>query len=235
MAESRPQPVRVLLVDPNDVTRAGLEVLLAKDERFGIMGATAGNALASARRLRPDLIVIDPDVRGQFDIERIATFAAAAPECCICIRTSVFEPRSFVQVMLAGARGYLLKGSARDGFVPDTLFAIGRHGAIVIDPAIGEYFLTCGRGMIVVRAPDPAAERLTDQERVILHLMADGNKDAEIAAGLHVADTTVRTHVRNLCLKLGARTRAHLMRLAEKQGLLSSFAGMVALGSLAGC
>jgi DNA-binding NarL/FixJ family response regulator len=122
--------------------------------------------------------------------------------------------------MVAGVTGYLLKRSSEPALVHAALMLIGRFGATVIDPVIVHHFHTQASGTLSITMPGPAARILSERERRVLSLLADGASDKIIAAQLGVQRTTVETYIIRLRAKLGAESRAHLIAIAARQGLL---------------
>jgi DNA-binding NarL/FixJ family response regulator len=102
-------PLRVLIPPPAGAAELGLQNLLTGDARFALVGTPSTEVRSQAAGLRPDLIVLDPQADGELDLDRIATFAKAAPRGHVCLYTDRFDCRSFLDAMRAGARGYLLK------------------------------------------------------------------------------------------------------------------------------
>ena len=169
-------PMRVLLIDSNHYTRAGMRALLNEDGRFIVVGGTDRDGVALARRLRPTLIIIDPGRGGgRLDTQLIAELAAAAPESRICIRTSVFDPKAVLRALELGALASFPKADTDAALLHDALALVGRWGAAVTGPGVVG---RCRdhqheRGLrLVVSQPDDAG--LTGRERQILTLLAAG-------------------------------------------------------------
>jgi DNA-binding NarL/FixJ family response regulator len=222
MSTSNAPRLTLLLADPNDVSRMGLWTVLEADGRFTVVGDTGRlpGVPRLAARLRPNLILLDPDVAGHLDTGSIGALARDAPESRICVRTAVFEPRSFLDALLGGAQAYLLKGSGNTAMLAGALALVGRHNVVVVDPAIADPFRAAAVGKLAFYRSSGSAEPLSEREGQVLRLLAAGSSDKEMAATLAIDDTTVRTYVRRLRAKLGAETRAQLSVLAARQGLL---------------
>ena len=220
MSVSSPSSVSVLLADPNDVARAGLKAWLTEDPRFAIAGDTSGDAVAAAGCLRPDVIVVDPLTRQGFDVRMITDLAAIAPDSRICVYTNGYEPRSFLDAMLAGAQAYLLKHNTSGELLREALVLAGRFAAVVVDPLIAEHFRTRASGELILNAVEPETETLTARERQVLALLVEGAVDKDIAAQLGISLSTVQYHVRSIGTKLGARTRLQLGVVVAQQRLI---------------
>jgi DNA-binding NarL/FixJ family response regulator len=212
----------VLVADPGDISRNGLAMALADDPRFSVVGETAAvkNMFALARRRRPRVIVLDPDAGGRLDLRLIAGLARVLPESRICVHTAVAAPCAVHQAMQAGARSYLLKGSLDGEPLRDLLFQIGRADLDILGPGIGQQFRALPPGAFTLRQPAPDAPRVTDRERELLVMVAEGAEDKEIAARFHVGHSTAENYVARLRAKLGARNRPHLAALAIRLGLV---------------
>lgn len=212
--------LRVLIIDASDVSRGGLTALLAGDTRFAVMVAAAWNAAALAAGRRPDLIVIDPIVDGRIDVDAIAALAAAAPDSRICVRTAVFDPCSFIDVLRAGADGYLLKGGAGDRALRERLITLARCDVIITERGLARHFRHGGDAAITVRTPDNVPVRLSAKEREVLSLLLDGTPEKEIGKRLGIERASVATYVSRLCRKTGVTNRTQLVARAVREGLL---------------
>jgi DNA-binding NarL/FixJ family response regulator len=213
-------PTSVLIADPNDVSRLGLRAVLAADPRFRVVGDTGHDVLVLALRLRPDLIVLDPAVDGQIDSGIIRDLRERCSDSRLCIRTSVFEPHSFIEAMEIGVLGYLLKEDHDAALLCDVLAVIGQHGVAVGGPAVVEACHQQLAGHLMLMMPRPAEPPLSERERETLRLVAAGCTNGDVARCLGVAANTVGSYVERLKVKLGAETRAELIVVAMRRGLL---------------
>ena len=223
MSEAR---VRVLLVDDDDLMRAGLKAVLSTDAGVEVVGE-AGNgraAVASVRALRPDLVLMDvrmPDLDG---ISATREVLAASPEVKVVIVTTFEQDDYIFGALNAGASGFLLKRTSPE----DLLAAI--HAV-----AAGDSLLSPSVTRIVIdrmaRQPTPdlgssdRLEDLTPREREVLELIARGLSNREIAAELVIEETTVKTHVKRILMKLHLRDRIQAVIFAYESGLTRPRAG----------
>jgi DNA-binding NarL/FixJ family response regulator len=212
--------VRVLLVDDDDLMRAGLKAVLSSDDSIEIAGEAADGreAPALARSLQPDVVLMDirmPDVDG---ITATGEVLAAAPETRVLILTT-FELDDYVfGALRAGASGFLLKRTRPEELV-----------AAIHTVAAGDSLLSPSITRMVVdrmaQQPPPDARaherlaELTPREREVLQTMARGLSNAEIAAELFVEESTVKTHVKRILMKLHARDRVQAVIFAYESGL----------------
>ncbi len=214
-------PLRVLIIDRDDVARAGLETLLNSDPRFNTVGALSGCTVAAAASYEADVIVLDPCDRRGLDVEFIGALATTRPESHCCIYTEFTGLAAFLQAMARGARAYLCKAAASGTFLLETVFVVGRFGAVMIDPAIAAV-MPPGIGARLLTAVTPAdTVVLSTRERQVLVLIAQGETDQGIAKVLRVHPSTVDSYVARLCDKLEAGNRPHLVDIAWRRGLLT--------------
>jgi DNA-binding NarL/FixJ family response regulator len=213
-------PVRVLLVDDDDLMRAGLRSILATDPGIEVVGEASGGraALGEARSLAPHVVLMDvrmPDLDG---IAATREVLSTAPDAKVVILTTFENDEYVFGALSAGASGFLLKRTS-----PEDL--IGAIHTVVAGDALLSPSVT--RTVIdrAARQPTPAAdaaqglERLTPRERDVLELVARGLSNAEIAEALVVEETTVKTHVKHVLGKLRLRDRVQAVIFAYESGL----------------
>jgi two-component system, NarL family, response regulator DevR len=196
--------IRVFLVDDHEVVRRGLKELLEAEDDIDVVGdaATAGMALAGIADTSPDVALLDvrlPDGNG---IEVCREVRARDPKIACLMLTSFGDDEALFDAIMAGAAGYLLK----DVRGQDLVDAV-RHvatGDSLLDPAL------TGRVLERLRRGDEEDARLkslTEQERKILRLTAEGLTNRQIADQMHLAEKTVKNYVSNLLAKLGMHRR----------------------------
>ena len=212
--------VRVLLVDDDDLMRAGLRAVLSSDSSIEIV-AEAGDGRAAVRETRalaPDVILMDvrmPDLDG---ISATREIVAVSPNAKVVILTT-FEQDDYVFGALdAGASGFLLKRTRPEELIA-AIHTIAA-GDSLLSPSVTR---TVIQRMARRPAPDATAEarldELTAREREVLALIASGLSNGEIAATLVVEESTVKTHVRHILRKLRLRDRVQAVILAYESGL----------------
>jgi DNA-binding NarL/FixJ family response regulator len=208
---------RVLLADDDDLMRAGLVELLTADPQIEIIGqaATGRQAVERARQLAPDVVLMDvrmPDLDG---VAATRELSRAAPGARVLILTTFEQDDYIFGALRAGASGFLLKRAR-----PEELIAA------VHTVAVGEALLSPSvtRRVIDRMAQQPTPElagqarldELTPRERQVLELIARGLSNREIAAALAVEESTVRTHVKRILMKLDLRDRIQAVIFATK-------------------
>ena len=208
--------IRILIADDHPVFRFGLKALLATEPEFEVVGeaSTGTEAVSLARELAPDVILMDINMPGLNGIEATRRIVAARPETGILI-VSMLDDDSVFAALRAGARGYLLKGSEGDA----TLRAICTiaEGGTIFSPGIAGQVMKYFAGGKPETA-DPFPE-LTEREREILALLAQGLSNAEIAKELTISLKTVRNHISNIFNKLQVSDRLQAALRAREAGL----------------
>ena len=215
-------PPRVVVADDQALVRTGFRMILAADGIEVVAEATdGGEAVDAVRRTRPDVVLMDirmPDVDGLEATRRILTGAPGEPRVIIL---TTFDLDHYVYAALtAGASGFLLKD-----VTPEQLVAavrLVRTGDALLAPAITRRLVA----RFARRDPDTATlhrdlAALTPRELEVLRLMADGLSNAELAAHLHLAEATVKTHVARILAKLGLRDRVQAVVVAYRTGLVT--------------
>ncbi len=214
---SENEAIRVLIADDHPVFRFGLRALLQGEADMEIVGeATTGReAVAMALERKPDVVLMDLNMPELNGIEAIRRIRAAAPDIAVLVIT-MFDDESVFAAMRAGARGYLLKGAEAE----ETLRAVRAvaHGEAIFSPAIADrimhYFAHTPRASAPVVFPE-----LTEREREVLTLIAQGLTNRAIAERLVLSEKTVRNHVSSIFSKLQVADRAEAIIRAREAGL----------------
>ncbi len=214
-------PVRVLIADDDPLLRAGLAVVLETADRIEVV-ARAEDGLRTvelARALRPDVVLMDVRMPGCDGIE--ATRRLAGTGVRVLVLTTFRHDEYVWGALRAGAAGFLLKRASPERLI-DAVHAVAA-GEAVLDPAVTRDLLG---HLLAAPAPQPPPDAggplaaLTAREREVLRLAADGHPNEEIAALLHLAESTVKTHVKRILGKLGARDRSQAVAAAYRHGLM---------------
>jgi len=207
------EPIRILIADDHFVVRQGLAALLVARNGMEVVGeaATGREAVELARKLQPDVILIDmimPELEGP---EAIALIKQENPKARILVLTSFGESKQIAAAIQAGALGYLLKDSSPD----DLLHAIRsvHRGSLVLTQDLAL--------KLMQTQPAPTAlDQLTEREADVLRLLAQGQSNQEIASNLHISMTTVRSHVSNILMKLNVSNRTQAALVAQERRLI---------------
>jgi DNA-binding NarL/FixJ family response regulator len=214
--------IRVLVVDDEELVRTGLRMILDAEADIDVVGTAAdgAQAVSEVRRLRPDVVLMDIRMPGTDGLEatrRLMAMGAPVPRVIIL---TTFDLDAYVyEALRTGASGFLLK-SAR----PDELVAAVRAaaaGETLLAPQITRRLIEA-----FVRRPPigshraPQLDSLTKRELEVLHHIACGRSNAEIARRLYVSDETVKTHASRVFMKLGVRDRTQAVILAYEYGVV---------------
>jgi two-component system, NarL family, response regulator LiaR len=206
--------IHVLIVDDHAVVRQGLKMFLMLDKELEVVGEAANgqDALTQARLLRPDVVLMDlimPVVDG---ITAIKNIRGELPAIEVIALTTFLEDPLVVNAIKGGAIGYLLK----DVQANDLCQAIkaAAAGQVQLSSQVA------ARLMHEIRVPDNP-ETLTDRETEVLRLLAMGKSNREISADMYLGETTVKTHVSNILMKLGVSSRTQAALFAIGIGLVT--------------
>ena len=217
-AGSEAKPLRLLVVDDHEVVRQGLAALLDRRPTFQVVAeaGTVEEALAQARRHRPDIIVMDVRLPDGSGVEACREIRAEMPDTRVVMLTSYPDEEAVLSAIVAGASGYLLKQvRARD--LVAALETVGRGGSL-LDPNVTEKVLERIRRIATGGQSDELAA-LTAQEQRILLLVAEGKTNKEIAAEIFLSDTTVKNYVSSILSKLNLERRAQAAAFVAKHRL----------------
>jgi DNA-binding NarL/FixJ family response regulator len=217
MSEPR---VRVLIVDDDDLMRAGLRGVLSSDEAIELVGeANDGREAAyRVRLLRPDVVLMDvrmPDLDG---ISATREVLAAFPEVKVVILTTFEQDDYIFGALNAGASGFLLKRTRPEELIA-AIHTIAAGDSLLSPPVTSRVIERMAGQPAPGAEPDPRLDELTPRETEVLELVARGLSNAEIAARLVIEESTVKTHVKRVLAKLGARDRVQAVIFAYESGL----------------
>jgi DNA-binding NarL/FixJ family response regulator len=213
-------PVRVLLVDDDDLMRAGLTAVLSSDETIEVVGeASDGHAAVErATALRPDVVLMDVRMPSLDGIAATREVLAVSPDVRVVILTTFEQDDYIFGALSAGASGFLLKRTRPEDLIA-AIHTIAA-GDSLLSPSVTRTVID---RMARQPAPDASSEtrldELTPREREVLELIARGLSNGEIAAALVVEESTVKTHVKRILRKLRLRDRVHAVIFAYESGL----------------
>jgi RNA polymerase sigma factor (sigma-70 family) len=212
--------VRVLIVDDDDLMRAGLEAVLFSDETVAVVGQVSDGraAVEQGRALRPDVVLMDVRMPNLDGIAATRELVTAAPEAKVVILTTFERDDYIFGALNAGASGFLLKRTSPEELIA-AIHAVAA-GDSLLSPSVT-------RRVIDRMAQQPTAEvgfddrlgELTPREREVLELVGRGLSNREIAEAFVIEESTVKTHVKRILMKLRLRDRVQAVIFAYESGL----------------
>ena len=214
------EPVRVVIVDDQELFRRGLTMLLAAEDDIDVVGEAADGEEATrlAATIAPDVILMDVRMPKQSGIEACVAIKAASPTTKIVMLTVSDEEADLYEAVKNGASGYLLKDSSIEQVAQAV--RVVADGQSLISPSMAVKLIDEFKAL---SRPDPAgsaALRITDRELQVLRLVATGLNNRDIAAELFISENTVKNHVRNILEKLQLHSRMEAVMYAVREKLL---------------
>jgi DNA-binding NarL/FixJ family response regulator len=214
--------VRVLIVDDDDLMRAGLRGVLSSDASIEVVGEASDgrDAVYRTRLLHPDIVLMDvrmPDLDG---ISATRDLLDAFPEVRVVIVTTFEQDDYIFGALRAGASGFLLKRTRPEELVA-AVHTVAAGDSLLSPSVTSRVIKRMARQPASDVTTDARLDELTPREREVLELVARGLSNGEIAAALVVEESTVKTHVRRMLAKLGARDRVQAVIFAYETGLNS--------------
>ena len=206
--------IRILLVDDHSVVRQGLRMFLSLDSDLEMVGEASNGAegLEQARRLKPDVVLMDLVMPMMDGITAIQILRKEFPEIEVVALTSILEDEKVIGAIRAGAIGYLLKDTQADELC--RAIKAAANGQVQLSSQ------AAARLVREIKLPD-SPEKLTERETDVLRLLALGRSNKEIANELVIGEKTVKTHVSNILMKLGLSSRTQAALHAVRIGLVS--------------
>ncbi|WP_416447083.1 response regulator [Leucobacter sp. HNU] len=240
MTGTGPAPIRVLVVDDQDIVRDGLVTILDLSPELAVVGeaATGERAVELAGETRPDVVLMDLRMPGIGGVEATRRLRSEQPGVAVLVLTTFDDGDSLRAALAAGARGFLTKDAGRVQLV-DAIRSVARGGAVFSDSAAGQLVRAfvggggadsttgtdsgppvrreahAGTGPVDAAALRTPFPELTPREREVLAAIASGASNAEIAASFFISIATVKSHVNALFAKLGASSRAEAIGLVR--------------------
>ncbi|MGH3317059.1 MAG: response regulator [Nocardioidaceae bacterium] len=221
LAPPRREPIRVIVVDDQELFRRGLIMLLSVEDGIDVVGEASDGVAATelAASAVPDVVLMDVRMPKRSGIEACITIKDAAPSAKILMLTVSEEEADLYEAVKNGASGYLLKDASIDEVAQAV--ALVADGQSLISPSMATKLLDEFKQMSVVgRRQDVAAPRLTDRELEVLRLVARGLNNRDIARELFISENTVKNHVRNILEKLQLHSRMEAVMYAVREKLL---------------
>lgn len=219
--------IRIVLADDHPIVREGLRAVIETQPDFAIIAecATGVEALQLVTSLLPDILLLDLEMPIMDGVETIRQIRRTPVSTRIIVFTAFDNDERIIHAIQAGANGYLLKGAPRDEIF--NAIRVTMQGGSLLQPIVASKLLR-HVGQQPQHVPQPEREQspqlfemLTERELEVLHLLAQGMPNKEIAAQLVISERTVKFHVSSIMGKLGATNRTEAVSLAAQKGLLS--------------
>jgi len=231
------QPIRVVFADDHPVVRRGLVMIVDIEDDIEVVGEAENGeqAISLAHQLQPDVILMDLQMPVLGGVDATRRIRAELPHIKIIILTTFADDEHIYEGVAAGARGYLLKDAPPDDLIEAIRAAY--QGKSLIDPGVAAKILERFSSLVnqpftpvtkplsptptkPISPPNPTMVKLTPRELEVLHLLAQGARNKQIAEKLIIAPRTVKVHVGNILGKLGVSNRTEAVAAAMKLGLL---------------
>lgn len=220
LESSASEPIRLLVVDDHSILRAGLRMLFAAEPDLQIVGEAASGqeAIEAVRTLHPDVVIMDVAMPGMTGIEATRRIKESNPGTAVLALTMHEDEQYFFEMLNAGASGYIPKRAA-----PDDLIAaihVVHQGNVFLHASLARFLI---HDVLHGSAqPMVEIEPLTEREREVLTLIAEGLTSREIGERLVVSPKTVDRHRENIMSKLNLHSRVELVKYAIERGLLTA-------------
>ncbi|HLZ60316.1 MAG TPA: response regulator transcription factor [Ktedonosporobacter sp.] len=217
--------IRILLADDHPIVREGLRTLLETQADFQVIAdcANGEEALRLTAKLHPDLLLLDLEMPILDGVETIRRLSQQPEMPRIIVFTAFDDDERIIHAIQAGANGYLLKDSPREEIFK--AIHVTMQGGSLLQPVVASKLLhhvglQQSKGTSL-KPHMPPVEELTERELEVLHLLAQGMPNKEIAAHLVISERTAKFHVSSIMSKLGATNRTEAVSLAAQRGLIS--------------
>ena len=209
--------IRVLIADDHPIVRQGIVTVVSRERGIEVVGEAANGqeAVDMTASLEPDIVLMDLEMPEMKGVEAISRIEADTPGTSVIILTTFDTDQHIFDGLEAGARGYLLKDSPP----ADLISAIRTvyRGESMIEPRVAGRLLD---QFTRVRSEDTYQDALSARETEVVRLIATGATNKEIAAQLHIGESTVKTHIIHLFNKLGVKDRTGAVMAAARRGIV---------------
>ncbi len=212
-----PPRIRILVADDHALVREGIRALLSLSNDLEVVGEAADGqeAIAAARRLRPDVVLMDINMPGLGGLEATLAIRRESPQAKILVLTQYDDREYVARFLKSGAAGYILKNAA-GAELTSAVRAVYR-GGLVVDPSLA-------RVLLEAESPGAGGDQrygsLTEREKQVLKLVAEGKSNKEVAQVLGISVKTAMSHRERVMQKLDIHNRTELVKFALKQGVI---------------
>ena len=213
--------VRILLADDHPLMRQGLRRILEGNAEFEVVNESSSGieAVEAARELKPDVAIVDVGMKELNGIEATAQIVKHSPQTAVLILSMYDDERYVLRAVKAGARGYVLKNSAGEELI-HAIQSVQR-GLAFFSPAVARIFQDGGARLRNADDVSDRFESLTDRERQVFQLLAEGNSNKDVANRLNLSLHTVETHRWRIMEKMDLHSTAELVLSAVRRGMVT--------------
>jgi DNA-binding NarL/FixJ family response regulator len=214
------QPIRVVVVDDHHLVRTGFRIILETEDGIDVVGEASDGAQAVSlvARTRPDVVLMDVEMPGMDGLEATRRITADHGPAVLILTTFDRDDYLFTALQ-AGASGFLLKNGTPEALI-DAVRVLAEGDALLAPAITRRVIAACARPGAPGGVDSPRLADLTRREHEVLVLLAAGATNAEIAVALHLGETTVKTHVSRVLMKLGVRDRTQAVVFAYEHGVV---------------
>lgn len=215
--------IRVMIVDDEGLVRAGLRAILETEPDLDVVGEAedGSTAIELARLLRPDVVLMDIRMKRLSGLEAAREIVELGLGSRVVVLTTFDHDEHVYEALRSGISGFLLKETPADQIVAGVRHAA--RGDALLEPSVARRLIAeYAARAIRPSEPDQRIAALTEREREIMRLVAQGLSNVEIAGNLVIGETTVKTHVSNILAKLALRDRTQIAVTAYESGLMGS-------------
>jgi DNA-binding NarL/FixJ family response regulator len=214
---SEVETIHVLIADDHDLVRSGLKAAMRASDEFSVVAEArdGAEAVREAKRVKPELVVMDVRMPRMTGIEACREIRAELPDTNVLMLTSYADERAVMAAVMAGASGFMLK-DVNTAQLLDAMRTVGRGGKI-LDPVASAALIDQIRKGTIVTEEDRIAQRLSERELKVLDLIADGMTNREIGEELFLSEKTVKHHVSDILAKLGLSRRVEAAAFAIRR------------------
>jgi DNA-binding NarL/FixJ family response regulator len=214
--------IRVLIADDHTIVRAGIRLLLQAEPDIEVVGEAGDGqeAIAQTEALRPNVVVMDIGMPGVSGLEATREIKRRWPQVQVLVLTMHRSDDYFFRMLEAGASGYVLKGADPGDLI--TAVRVAARGDVFLYPSMAKQLVADYLGRVQAGEERASYDGLTDREREVLRLVAEGLTTPEIAEALNLSVNTVQTHRRHIMEKLNLHSRVELIKYAIRRGLIQA-------------
>jgi DNA-binding NarL/FixJ family response regulator len=214
-------PIRILLADDHHLVRTGFRVILETEDDLAVVGEASdgAQAVALAASTRPDVVLMDVEMPGLDGLTATRRITETADGPAVLILTTFDRDDYLFAALQAGASGFLLKNGTPEALI-EAVHVLARGDALLAPEITRRVIATFARPGATPRDRPAGLDELTPREREVLVALARGATNAEIAAGMHLGEATVKTHVSRVLTKLAVRDRTQAVVFAYEHGVV---------------